>query len=313
MNIDMQGTCFSPFKAQDSNPGLLKISPGGVGRNIAENLVLLGVEVELVSILGDDEAASMLEESCAALGIGLDGTVRLENSPSCQYLCLLDCDGSLAGAVAAMQAMEKLGPDRLAENASLFDEAAIIIIDANIPESSIRWLADRYPRGGKRPLIGFDPVSAAKAHRGASSLGAFDFAKPNQTEAAILAGTELGPPGELARTLRAKGLGEAFISLGGEGLLAEGVGQSGGTETWISRLPQLPVPGLHRLSASGAGDAACAAIAWGLLGGLDLPSRCALALAASIIAGASESPVNPLLSAALLQQTAKGIQRERVS
>lgn len=295
----------------DSNPGTYCQRPGGVGRNIAENLARLGARVELVSVLGDDGDSASLAASCASVGIGLEGSLRLENCPASRYLCLLDSDGSLAGAVAAMDSIDLLTPERLAERAGFLDSADLILVDANIPEASIRWLAARYPKGDGGPLLGFDPVSAAKAPRGAASLGSFAFAKPNRVEASLLAG--LGPrepglvPEALARLLLGKGLGEAFISLGSDGLFAMA------SETWIARLPPSPPRGLEAVNASGAGDAACAAIAWGLLRGIPLGERCALALAAAMLAAASQSPVNPDMDADLLMETAKGIPRERVS
>ena len=42
VNVDIGGIAFSPLVAADSNPGTVKISLGGVGRNIAHNLSLLG-------------------------------------------------------------------------------------------------------------------------------------------------------------------------------------------------------------------------------------------------------------------------------
>jgi pseudouridine kinase len=326
MNVDIQAACLLPYRAGDSNPGSFSRSPGGVGRNIAENLARLGARVELVTVMGDDEYSTWLEHSCASVGIGLAAALRLQNSPASQYLCILDTDGSLAGAVAAMEAIDLLSPQRLEERAALLDSADLIMVDANVPEASILWLAARYPRGTKRPLLGFDPVSASKAARGASSLGCFAFAKPNRAEAAVLAGLAggAGPTdaAALAGALRARGLGEAFVSLGGEGVLAEGGLEGdpeGEVERWVARIPARPGPGLEQVNLSGAGDAACAAIAWGLLGGAGLGQgsgtgeRCALAVAAALIAAASASPVNPRMSAALLRETAKGIQRERLA
>ncbi len=314
MNIDIQGKSFLPFKGGDSNPGSFRILPGGVGRNIAENLVRLGVRVELLSVLGDDDSSSTLSESCESIGIGLEGTLRLRDSPASRYVCLLDCDGRLAGAIAAMDSMDSLTPEALAQRASLLDAADLIIVDANVPEASIRWLAERYPKGTRRPLLGFDPVSVAKAGRGKPSLGAFAFAKPNRAEAALLTGLPDSSPEALASALRKSGLGEAFVSLGAEGLVVEGPGgPSGGDETWRARLPTRLPPGLETVNASGAGDAACAAIAWSLLGGHSLGERCALAVAAALLAAASPSPVNPAMSAALLLETAKGIDHERIS
>jgi pseudouridine kinase len=317
MNIDVQGKSFLPFKAGDSNPGTFELVPGGVGRNIAENLARLGAEVELISVLGDDDLSRVLESSCAASGIGLGSTIRLESRACSRYLCLLDVDGSLIGGIAAMDVIECLLPERLQERKALLDASDLILVDANTPETSIKWLAERYPKGKKRPLLGFDPVSTTKAERGRDLLQAFAFAKPNRAEAAILAGHPRAAIAEngdlsadtLASALRAKGLGEAFISLGFEGLWAEGPGH----ERWVARLPKNVPVGLEPKNSSGAGDAACAAIAWGLLQGQGLGDRCASALAAAMLSAASESPVNPAMSAAKLAELSKGIERERIS
>ena len=40
VNMDMSGTPAGPLRPGDSNPGRVMLSPGGVGRNIAENLRL---------------------------------------------------------------------------------------------------------------------------------------------------------------------------------------------------------------------------------------------------------------------------------
>ncbi len=316
MNIDIQAKCHLPFRSGDSNPGSISAAPGGVGRNIAENLVRLGTRVELVSVLGDDADSARLEESCASIGIGLAGVLKLQGIPASQYLCILDSDGSLAGAVAAMDSIDRLSPRLLEERAPILDSADLIILDANISEESIAWLARRYPKGSGRPLLGFDPVSVAKAAKGASSLGAFSFAKPNRAEAAILVGLSAGEGAmtlatatTLATALRAKGLGEAFVSSGIGGFCAEGADE----ERWVVRLSPRAEPSLATVNASGAGDAACAAIAWGLLEGMGLGERCALALAAARLAAAADSPVNHGMSADLLLETAKGIERERLS
>lgn len=39
----------------DSIPGKVKMSFGGVSRNIAENLSRIGINTKLISVLGDDE------------------------------------------------------------------------------------------------------------------------------------------------------------------------------------------------------------------------------------------------------------------
>ena len=44
VNMDICGTPYTRVIAKDSNPGTVRHNPGGVGRNIAHNLRLLGVQ-----------------------------------------------------------------------------------------------------------------------------------------------------------------------------------------------------------------------------------------------------------------------------
>lgn len=317
MDIDIQGKAFLPFKSGDSNPGSLKLVPGGVGRNIAENLVRLGCDVELITTLGDDPYAKVLEASCLDAGISLENCVKLQNSPSSCYLCILDYNGRLAGGLSAMDSIDRLGPELLEERAKLLDAMDLIVVDANLPTASINWLASRYPKDHAGPRLGFDPVSEKKAERGRAALGAFAFAEPNRAEAAILAdyvGLRSGEPQDmspdtLASILRSRGLGEAFVSIGFEGLWVEGEGR----ERWIAHLPRQRPSGDVNESASAVSDASCAAIAWGLVSGADLGERCSLALAAGLLTASSQSPVSPEMSSDRLESLSKDIERERVS
>ena len=43
VNIDIGAHSFAPLRDRDSNPGRVELSLGGVGRNIAHNMRLLGV------------------------------------------------------------------------------------------------------------------------------------------------------------------------------------------------------------------------------------------------------------------------------
>ena len=59
-NMDI---CASPANAltmHDSNPGSVVTSPGGVARNIAENLARLGVDARLIAAVGADYHGDLL-------------------------------------------------------------------------------------------------------------------------------------------------------------------------------------------------------------------------------------------------------------
>ena len=46
-NIDIHGQSTAPIVMRDSNPGAMHLSPGGVNRNILENLCRMGVSTEM--------------------------------------------------------------------------------------------------------------------------------------------------------------------------------------------------------------------------------------------------------------------------
>ncbi|MBL8966442.1 MAG: hypothetical protein JNG85_05480 [Spirochaetaceae bacterium] len=315
INMDIQGRSTGAFRPGDSNPGSAFMSPGGVGRNVAENLVRLGIRTELVAVLGDDSLSAALAESCGRLGIGLRGAMRLSQTAASQYLCLLDDSGALVGAVAAMDSIERLTPERLAERSGLLDGAAMVVADANLPAATLAWLAERYggegegSRPGRRgPLLVLDPVSVAKAAKAVDLVGSFAFAKPNRAEAEVLSGLAIASRDDLpaaAAALRAKGLGQAFVSMGREGLYYEGVGASGLLERGFVRPPALPVA-----NVSGAGDAALAALVWGQLSDYTIKERAALASAAAALAASAPTTVSPDMGAARLLELAKGVVHE---
>ena len=54
VNVDIGGRPSGELVSRDSNPGQVRTSLGGVGRNIAHNLTLLGVDTRLLTAFGDD-------------------------------------------------------------------------------------------------------------------------------------------------------------------------------------------------------------------------------------------------------------------
>ena len=65
VNIDICGKAFEPLIPCDSNPGSVRMSMGGVGRNIAHNLSLLGQKVYLLTALGEDDYADDIRANWA--------------------------------------------------------------------------------------------------------------------------------------------------------------------------------------------------------------------------------------------------------
>ena len=186
VNVDIGGRSFAPMVAKDSNPGRVTTSLGGVGRNIAHNMSLLGVDVRFLTAFGDDLYAQRIAASCGELGIDISHALQVPGGTTSTYLFLNDSDGDMALAVSDMEICEQLLPEYFAANLSLLNRAQIVVADTNLPEASLVYLANHCTV----PLF-VDPVSTSKAEKLRGILGKIHTLKPNRIEAELLSGVKI--------------------------------------------------------------------------------------------------------------------------
>jgi len=271
VNVDITGTPLKPLIQRDSNPGRVTVTYGGVGRNIADNLARLGLNVELITVLGDDVYSAAIKNDCAAHGIGLKYSRQVPGSATSSYLCINDEHGDMTVAINDMALIDSMTPAVLAETPVAINDSDLLVIDANLPESSIRYLAERVTV----PIVA-EPVSTHKAARLIPVLNRLQLLKPNRIEAEILSGVPIRDESGLKRAAAAlleRGVRQVCISLGREGVYfadADSAGQ-------ISTLPGKTV------NTTGCGDAFVAAGSWGVCHGLELSQIARLGLAAAAI------------------------------
>ena len=273
VNMDIAGSPAGKLILRDSNPGHVALRPGGVGRNIAHNLRLLGLDVSLVAALGDDVYGKALLDSCKNLGLDMDMALVLPGERSSVYLYVTDETGDMHVGLSDMDIVNRLTPDYMARWLDRLNSCDAVVLDANLPEETIIYLAQHCAA----PLYA-DPVSTAKAVKLKGVLDRLHAIKPNALEAAILTGQE--EPERAARALLAAGVERVFISLGAGGILA-----AQGEE-----LTRVPCEKVQARNTNGAGDAATAALIWAGTEGADL-IRCARAavLAGAATAGSPET------------------------
>ena len=272
VNVDIGGQSYAPLVARDSNPGRVRISLGGVGRNIAHNMSLLGVDVRLLTAFGDDLHAQRVAASCGELGIDISHALQVPGGTTSTYLFLNDVDGDMALGLSDMDICERITPAYLASNLSLLNNAQVIVADTNIPAESLQYLVTHCT-----PPVFVDPVSTAKARKVQPVLGRVHTLKPNRIEAELLSGVQITDEASLrlaASRLLETGLHRVFISLGTQACL----------------------PAQMR-NATGAGDAFMAALAWAYLEGTALAETARAAEAAAAIAIEGEETINPAMSA----------------
>ena len=230
--------------AEDSNHGQIFTSPGGVARNIAENLARLGSAVRLITGLGDDGFSVPIRASLDLPHLDISACYAPANTPSDSYLSLYDMTGELISAVNQMQLVNKLTPSYLQLFETQITGAALIIADCNLPPDTLYWLADL----PDRPTLFFDGVSIEKIARLEPCLDRVDGLKCNRLEAAALLKCHVqATPDQLVAGLHQRGVHTVLLSLGSEGVQLGRAGQQ-------THFPLLAPPQTIA-SVAGAGDA----------------------------------------------------------
>lgn len=160
VNLDIGGTPAKTMVLHDSNPGTVRMSLGGVGRNIAHNMALLGVPTALITALGEDLPARQIANSCKELGIDLSHALRVPHAATSTYLFLTDHLGEMELAVSDMAIYDHLTPAFLESKLKVLNHAKLVVCDTNIPAESVEFLAEHCTA----PVF-LDTVSTAKAER----------------------------------------------------------------------------------------------------------------------------------------------------
>ena len=289
VNMDIGGWPSEVPVDRDSNPGAVRMSLGGVGRNIAHNMSLLGLDVRMVTAFGDDLYAQKIAASCGELGIDISQSPVIPEGHTSTYLFINDEKGDMLLAVSDMDIYRHLTPQLLSQRQKLLSGSQVLVIDTNIPAESIAYLAENCPV----PIFA-DPVSTAKAVKLQPVLGRLHTLKPNRIEAELLSGVPITDEASLHRAadvLLETGLRRVLISLGGDGIFAA---------DHRERFHVPCYPG-SMVNTTGCGDAAMAAVAWAYLEGTDLLGTARAALAAGAVAMESGETINPAMSADALK------------
>lgn len=255
INLDRKLRALQALRQGSSNPCLASESPGGVARNVAENLARLGLRVSLCGHLGQDAAAQTVLEPLCELGVETSYCMTSDTGHTGSYTALLDAHGQLVMGMADMALTELLKPDLL-KGAIDSQNAKLWLADMNLPASSLAWLAQQaYARGLRLIMLA---VSDPKMSRLPEDLRGVDTLVLNAGELAALGGHWHWPAHD-AETgfakLKALGLRRLVVTQGEQGVQCMEAGQDG----LIHVNAEIPED-LKIQDVSGAGDAFCAGL-----------------------------------------------------
>jgi len=295
-NMDIIGFPYKDFIPEDSNPGQIKVALGGVGRNIAENLVHLGVPTKLISAIGDDIYGKMIMEHANSIGLDMKSSLVLNQAPTSTYLAILDENGDMKAAISNMDILNEITIEFIQDKKQVIENSKICIIDTNMPTNIINYVLDNF----KNTDFFLDTVSGSKAQNVKNNIGAFHTIKPNRIEAEILSDIKIDNLGNMIRASEyflSQGVKRVFITLG-----AEGVFYNDGN---VYKL--IPNPKIKVINATGAGDAFMAALAFCHFKNYGIDESARFSITAAVLALSCEETINPNISEKSVKKKMKEI------
>ena len=281
VNMDISAALTAPFVPADSVPGRVTLGCGGVARNIAHNLRLMGHDVKFVSVFGGETFGEMCWRECQAIDLDLTLSERCKGMRNGLYLCVNDQTGDMIAAVADTDIISHITPEFLEARIPAINESALVIADTNISTEALQYLIDHCTA----PLM-VDTVSTAKAPRIIKALQqsekkSLNSLKLNLQEAQAV--TRCSTAKEAADHLTAMGVEQVYITLGSDGVYCS----DGTRHEHLKAIPS------RVINTTGAGDAFIAGVAHARMQDTPFPDCAQTGLKAAHATLLSLQTVNP--------------------
>ena len=279
-NVDITASPLGRYVPCDSNPSRVEIAFGGVGRNIAHNLCLMGADVRFFTVFGDDNIALTLRDDCRRVGMTIDPIIEIAGARSNYFICVNDHNGEMQAGAADMDLMSHLTPDMVASQIESINAGDAVVVDCNVSEDILKYLAEHCTT----PLY-IDATSSAKAIKINSVLGV-DRSQPliikvNLPEAMALSGIR-GNVEAAAQWFLDRDATRIYITMGARGAFCND-GKQG---------LAMPAQAVTIVNATGAGDAFMAGVVFAETVGKNMVEAAQLGLQAASLALQASTAVN---------------------
>jgi len=286
--MDIKGYPFDDLIEGTSNPGRIERSPGGVARNVAHNLALLGVPVSLLGVVGNDESANHILAEVKGCGIDISNIRILENQRTSTYLSVFDKHSDLHVAVSDMDITGRINKTYIEEHRELFRKSRFVVLDTNLDTEALQCVVGLC-REFRIPCL-IEPVSVRKAGKIQGIPGKMEFISPNLSELELLLGRSIDGVENLENACVRYGMKfrQILVTLGKKGAFHYENARKKGTLH-----PPFPT---EVVDTNGAGDAFVSGFVCGFYQGYDVDRCIRLGQAVSHFCLQSTYSVDPVLS-----------------
>ena len=299
---DIVGFSNQNFKAKDSNPGRVRVSYGGVCRNIAENLARLQIKTKFLSPIGDDEKGKSILKHAQEMNIDMEDSFIAKGKSTPTYMAILNEHGEMEAAIVDMSITDCITKEYIDSKAELIKNAEYVVLDTDHP-SIVEHILTTH-KGHIKCIL--DPVSVAKVSRVKHLLSYFHTIKPNRQEAEELCGFEIKTIEDVRKA------GKYFLGLGIKNVMisldADGMYYNDGTQEGIIKSKEVSV-----VNVTGAGDSCVAGIGYGYMNQFNIQDTVRYAIAMSVITIAHEETIHPGMCCDLVKEYISKIKWEETT
>lgn len=256
----------------------------GLAANVAQNVVSLGGAVKLLSVIGSDVGAEILQNLLQKSGVSHEYLVRDAERPTTRKTRVMTGQHHLVRV-----------DHEIRRNLSRqTEEKLLAVIEKNMADCDVVVLED-YAKGLLSQTLIEKTVELAKKHKKflmvdphqtkfAEFYRGVDLIKPNYNEALALTQVHEDSIENLAE--RVLHVGRALQSMTGAAQVVLTQGQNGMTIFSQSEVTQVPTFAKKVFDVTGAGDTVIAALALGVAAGLPISEACMIAnFAAGVVVG----------------------------
>ena len=282
-NIDIAVAPHAEPNAKGCVPGNIDFHHGGVARNIAHNLCLLGHDVKLVSVFGDDDFAERMVADCKQIGMDLSLSDQFKEAKSPIFLSFNDNTGNMVSAVSDVSLNDYMDLDWLKDKMAAINTSDVVVADTLLSTNALAYLIDHC----KVPLF-IDTVSPGKAMRLDEAMRISEkhsvyAVKCNLAEAFQITGEH--DDIQASKKMNDSGISNVYLTIGSRGVVycSNGV---------VTTNPALPTP---IINVTGSGDAFFAGVIHAHTMGHIGKDAVPFGLIAAQHNIKSEAPVNPTL------------------
>jgi ribokinase len=244
---------------------------GGKGANQAVAAARAGGNVAFVSCVGEDAYTPQMVLNYKNDGIDTQFVFHEKGIASGYALIMIDKSGENIISVAA-EANQRLLPEKIDAASEVFDNAALILMQFETPEETIKYVIDLANEKGIPVMWNVAPAKTFDF----SYIPKVNILVLNEIEAGFLAGIKVKNESEAekaAEILVKKGVEKVIITLGSKGAFV------------VTKNEKVSVPAFQvkAVDTTAAGDTFCGAFAVALVEGKSLKESLQFASAAAAI------------------------------